>query len=254
MRETSSIVILLFILSPFLNGQSIGLFLETETRPELLQEVFDQNLPDLHARKIHGRPYFFSYPKSEDNQFFKSRTPLEGIILTLDDTIHCSIMLYDLCSDRLVIWEPAACAFIEPEEEFIRRFWLIDNFLNITYEFINTVPGNNSAGTRSGIYQVLYEGKGLQLYKKHSKKINSSFEMGEYVIRFKKEERLIMGDNIWIKRNRDLWRMYPGIKDEIKGFLRSSGIKIQRASDRQIYLTGQFVEELLLQTGIKDTG
>jgi hypothetical protein len=161
-------------------------------------------------------------------------------------------MLYDLCSDRLVVWEPAAEAFIEPEEEFVRRFWLIDDFRNITYEFINTLPENNSTGTRSGFYHVLYDGIGLQLYKKHSKRIRTSSEEGEYVLGFKKVERLILGEDIWIKKNRDLWSTYPGSKNEIKRFLRSSGIKIQRASDRQIYLTGQFVEELLLKPGMKD--
>ena len=254
MRTTGPILILLVLFSQFLNGQYTDRSLETAIQPELLQEVFNKNLPDLHARKIHGRPYFFSYPKSEDNQFFQSGEPLEGIILTLDDTIHCSLMLYDLCSDRLVIWEPAAEAFIEPEEEFIRCFWLNDNFRHITYEFRNIVPETNPTRTRSGFHQVLFDGKGLQLHKKHTKVFLSSMEMGEYVLEFKQEEKLIRGEDIWIKRNRDLWRNYPGIQDEIKRFLRDSGIKLQRASDRQIYLTGQFVEGLLLQPGITDPG
>ena len=48
--------------------------------------------------------------------------------------------------------------------------------------------------------------------------------------------------------------MYPDVKDDIKRFLRSSRINIKYASDEQIQILGQFVDELGRQPEIQDPG
>ena len=271
MRETVSVIIILIVFSQFLNGQSITQSPETDARPEPMQEVFDLHFPDHHLKKIHGRLYSYTLegqyvqnPNSNRNtritqhQFFKSRTPVDGIIFTLYDTIHCAYILYDLYRDKLIVWEPSTWAFIELEEEFIMRFMLFEKDVNIMYEFINTEPENDTMGIRrAGIYQVLFEGEWLHLYKKHFKSLTETTEMGQYVNQFIKKERLVLrkgNDYFRIERNRNLLKIYPEVKDDIKRFLRSSRINIKYASDEQIQILGQFVDELGLQPEIQDPG
>ena len=121
MRETISVIILLFTLSQFLNGQTNAHPLESTTRPEPLLEVFNLHFPDQHVKKINGRPYYNPYPRISEHQFFESSTPVAGVVFTQSDTIHCSYILYDLSRDKIIVYEPPVRAFIELEEEFIQR-------------------------------------------------------------------------------------------------------------------------------------
>lgn len=221
-------------------------------------EVFNLHFPDQHVKKIHGRPYYNPYPRITEHQFFKSSSPVAGILFTLSDTIHCEYILYDIFRDKIIVYEPPVRAFIELEEEFIRQFILFEGEGEIVYEFIKTEAENDTMGIRwTGFHQVLYKGEGMGLYKKHLKTYTATIENTYSVVRFIKKERLVMrkGDEyVWIKRNRDLLKMYPEVKTDIRRFLRSSQIYIQRASNDQIRTTGQFVDKLGMQPELQDPG
>jgi hypothetical protein len=248
MKETISVIILLIAYSQLLSSQTIPHPVESTTRPESLMEAFNLHFPDQHVKKIHGRPYHNPYPRITEHQFFKTRTPVAGVIVTLTDTIHSSYIMYDLSRDKIIVYESAASAFIELEEEFIRQFRLFADDANIVYEFVIPEPENDTSAVRwTGFHQVLFRGRNTELYKKHLRTYAESIENKVSVVRFTKKERLLLrkgGKYYWIKRNRDLLRIYPEVKSDIRRFLRSSGIYIQRAGDDQIRATGQYLDEL----------
>ena len=258
MRETVSVIIILIVFSQFLNDQSITQSPETDARPEPMQEVFDLHFPDHHVKKIHGRPYLNPYPRITEHQFFKTSTPGDGIIFTLSDTIHCAYILYDIFRDKIIVFEPAVRAFIELEDEFILHFRLFEGDGDHAYEFIIPEVENDTMGIRwTGFHQVLYKGEMMDLYKKHLKTYTATIEDTYSVVRFINKERLVLrkdDEYFWIKRNRDLLKIYPELKADIRRFLRSSGIYIQHASDDQIQITGQFVDQLGLQSEIQEPG
>jgi hypothetical protein len=210
------------------------------------------------VKKIHGRPYHNPYPRITEHQFFKTSRPVAGVITTLTDTIHSSYILYDLSRDKIIVYESTLSAFIEMEEEFIRQFRLFADDADIVYEFVIPEPENDTNAVRwTGFHQVLYRGGNTELYKKHLRTYTESIDNKTSVVRFTEKERLLLrkgGEYFWIRRNRDLLKTYPEMRSDIRRFLRSSGIYIQRASDDQIRITGQFVDELNPSPATKDPG
>ncbi len=257
MRVVSSVIILLIVLSQSLNGQATNSYLEATTGEDPLQEIFDLYFQDHHAKKIHGRPYDNPYPKADVHQFFKSKKPFTGIIFTISDTIHCTEILYDLFRDKIIVYAPAVRSYIELEGAFILQFSLYDPDGDHVYEFTNPGPGIDSTEIReSGFLQVLYGGERTGLYKRHFK-VLTVYKKGLYSeIRFKKKENLVLrkgNETYQIKRNRDLLQLYPEARQDIRKFLRSSGIYVQQASDEQIKMAGHFLDDVGRQHEISET-
>jgi hypothetical protein len=239
-------IILMVSISVHLDGQSNISTSDNPSRPDELIEIFSSFCPDCHIKKIRGRRYSNPYYYIPEHQFFKSKTPVQGVLFTKDDTITCTQVLYDLYRDKLIVHEPTIGFSIEIEEELIRRFKLFEPEGAGIYEFINA---------ESLFYQIIFEGERLDFYIKHQKLLTEIIDGDRAIMRFENVERLVLrkgADYHIIKRNRDLLRNYPGAEKEIKEFLRRSRIKINSASNDQIQLTGKFLDELEVQREITD--
>jgi hypothetical protein len=246
MKETVLIGFFLIHLSQFLNGQSTDPYLEATTGEYPLQEVLNMYFLDQHVKKIHGRPYENPYPKADIHQFFISRKPLAGVIFTRSDTIQCREMLYDLSRDKVIVYAPAVRLFIELEGAFVKQFSLYDPDGIHVYEFVHPWTGSDSMDIReTGFLQVLYSGERMGLYKRHFKIFTVEIVETHSEIWFKQKDELVLrkgNETHQIKRNRDIFKLYPEDRHVIRKYLRSSGIYVQQASDEQIREIGQFVD------------
>jgi hypothetical protein len=234
-------IILMVSISVHLDGQSNISTSDNPSRPDELTEIFSSFCPDCHTKKIWGRRYSNPYYYITEHQFFKSKIPLQGVLITKDDTINCTQVLYDLYRDKLIVHEPTIGFSIEIEEELIRRFKLFEPEGDGTYEFINA---------ESLFYQIIFEGERLDFYIKHQKLLAEMIDGDHAIYRFENVERLVLRKGAEfhnIKRNRDLLKNYPEAENEIKEFLRRSDINIKSANNDQIQMTGKFIDELVVQ-------
>jgi hypothetical protein len=250
------ILFLLVSISVHLKGQSIIGVTDHPARPDELIEIFNSYCPDCHIKKIWGRRYNNPYYYVTEHQFFKTKTPVQGVLFTEHDTINCTQVLYDLYRDKLIVHQPSIGFSIEIEEELIRRFILFEPDGDGIYEFINVESLDGTAEIKTTvIYQIIFEGERLDFYIKHQKLLTERIDGERAIMRFGKVERLVLTKGTEyhnIKSNRDLLKKYPGAEKEIKEFLKRSRIKINSASDDQIQLTGKFLDELEVQREITD--
>jgi hypothetical protein len=219
-----------------------------EPKPEVMVEVFQHNLPDENANKIHGRTYFNPYPGIEEHQFFKTRQLSMGMVSTQKDTIESIQIFYDLYRDRLIVFSSHVNAMIEIEEEFITHFQLRVKDNNTTYRFINTkFIEDFPESLWPGFHQVVYDSPGFCFYKKHLKTYSRKPKGGTYVAVFDKKEQLIYKQKdryIHVRNKKDLMMQYPGSENEIKKYLRESRINFKKAGDVELRALGVYLNQL----------
>jgi hypothetical protein len=253
MRILPLAIIVLLSSADYLKAQSLIGTPGLSSRPDTLLKVFYAHFPDHHTKKIHGRRYVNPYMNSVKHQFFKSRSPFEGLLFTMDDTLHCPDIIYDIYRDKLILQSQGTRVLIDLEEEFIRGFLLFEKDGEAEYEFIRYDLCKNLAGNlMTGYLQVLYDGERLDLLKKHHKFISETTDGQHYTIRFIKQERMILRkDNrsYPLRNNRGLRKLYPYAKPEVRRFLQKSRINIKYASGQQIQLLGEFLEDIPLGPG-----
>jgi hypothetical protein len=221
------------------SGQSGVDLPDTGRGQEIVQGVFDRYFPDHHAKKIRGRAYFNPYLSAPEHQFFRSKTSLEGILYTLDDTIRCPDVFYDLYRDRLLVYVPALYSLVEMDNAFIERFTLFEAAGGQRFEFVRLKPG--------GFHQKIYEGDAYSLYKKHSKFYKQKDKQGRYYDGFNKYEQLIFCREhacFHIRKNKDLLALIPGDRSALKKYLRKSRINLRRVSDEKAQVLMKHLEEM----------
>jgi hypothetical protein len=226
--------------------------METEPRPESLHEIYSQYFADQHLKKIRGKLYQNPYPGVAEHQFFLSRDPMEGVIFYGGDTLNCHDVMYDLYRDKLIVYEPSIGGLVELHDEFVLRFRLTGPDDDI-YEFTVLDQSPDTARVReSAYYQLLYRGDSLDLFKRHAKFLSEKPQDNSYVIQFKKQESLwiMKGGRYYpLRRNRDLFRIYPGVDDDIKRFLlkrfmNKTGIDLRQASVEQVQQIGRYMDRM----------
>ena len=132
-----------------LSGQS-GVDLPDAGRgQEIMQGIFDRYFPDQHTRKIRGRAYFNPYLSAPEHQFFLSKSSLEGTLFTVDDTIRCPDVFYDLYRDQLLVYVPELYSLVEMDKIFIERFKLQKEAGGPMFEFVKLEHG--------GFHQIIYD-------------------------------------------------------------------------------------------------
>jgi len=246
MKICAAITVFLLFFYPETQGQNrLDI---AESKPQLMMEVFQQQLPNENARKIHGRTYFNPYPGIDEHQFFKTRKLSEGMVYTQEDTIQSVQIFYDLYRDRLIVFSSHVNAMIELEEEFITHFQLRIKGNNTTYRFINTkfIKGFPES-LWPGFHQVVYDSPGVCFYKKHLKTFSRKPKGGAYVVVFKKKEQLIYKHEdryIHLRKKKDLMMQYPGSENEIKKYLRGSRINLKKAGDVELRALGVYLNQL----------
>jgi hypothetical protein len=221
-----------------LSGQSRIDLSDTGRGQEIIQGIFDRYFPDHHIRKIRGRAYFNPYLSAPEHQFFMSKSSLEGILYTGDDTICCPDVFYDLYRDQLLVYVPALYSLVEMDKIFIERFTLYGEAGGQMFEFVKLEPG--------GYHQKIYEGADYSLYKKYSKYYKQRAKQGRYYDGFDQYEQLIFRRehaNFHVRNNRDLLALFPGDRPALMRYLRRSRINLRGVTDEDARVLMQYLEE-----------
>ena len=203
-----------------------------------MQGIFDRYFPDQHTRKIRGRAYFNPYLSAPEHQFFLSKSSLEGTLFTVDDTIRCPDVFYDLYRDQLLVYVPELYSLVEMDKIFIERFKLQKEAGGPMFEFVKLEHG--------GFHQIIYEGDVYSLYKKYSKFYKQKAKQGHYYDGFDQYEQLIFcREHAYfpIRNNKDLLALFPENRPALKKYLQKSRINLRGLSDEQAQALMRHLEE-----------
>jgi hypothetical protein len=236
------------VCSSYLSGQSHLDFIEQPSRPEALLAIFNQFFPDHHVRKIRGRSYVNPYLSAPEHQFFQTKNSLAGILHTVDDTIRCKDVFYDLHSDKLLVYVGGLHSFVAFDEAFIERFILWEKAGDQRFEFVKLTPG--------GFHEKIHGGDAYALYRKHSKIYRQRERQGRYYDGFDKYEQLIFRKDssyIPVRKNRDLLSLFPEEAAALRKYLRGSRMNLKDLSDDQARALMQHLEETYPVSGLAKT-
>lgn len=190
----------------------------------LTQERTGEN-PLLQNGIFYEYPYMGAkgHPFLNDNQFHN------GSIIYRDQLYEGIGMKYDIFNQQIVMNQHNGSEMVQsiPAREFISEFRIHGMlFKSMTFDNKN-----------QSFYQVISEGEKLSCYYFWNKSRNESHENGAYKIYVfadaKPARYLLTGEKISrFRNNRSFVRLFPdGVKKQVREFLRSNKIKVDRTDD-----------------------
>ncbi len=191
--------------------------------------------------------------KDNKHAFFTTDKVLIGSILYNDQPYYNVSMKYNLETDKVLVTsnENSSWTFIlQLPSDKIKEFTIGDHrFMNRNVPISGTTVG-------SGFYEVLVENPDFLLLKKHKKfrRKNLKNTQGKLYYKFLEKNKYVLFANeqyIDIKTKRDIIKVYPKLKKEIKQFFGDYyRLKKQQPDTFMQKLFKEVIERLLSKTEV----
>jgi hypothetical protein len=193
---------------------------------------YDESSNMTEIQIFEGSIYTISRLSRVTHQFFIDYRWSPGTIVFDGQTFDYIFMLYDVRDDLLLIKNVSSTggAGIRINQEKIESF----SFRDVTFKNLKSNPPPSG----EGIYQVIYEGKQVNLYAKRIKSYKVKAEFGEvghihfyhsdkYYISYKDEYVSFKGKKAFLTT-------FKEFKPELKKFIKLNRLKIAHGNDDDI--------------------
>lgn len=187
---------------------------------------------------VNGREYFMKTTAS-DHPFLQSKIWDFGTVVTTDAEYR-ALINYDISQDALVMnfTRNGSPVMIVLNPEPVRHFILNGR------KFINAACLSDSCADPGFVYaELISEGNPVLLirWKKELPANEAARQSSFDLIKI----RMVYKDSrfIEIRRNKDVFKLYPGREKEIKSFLRINSTSVRMASDQVLADLMRYVEQ-----------
>ncbi|MBP9979058.1 MAG: hypothetical protein KBE96_07330 [Bacteroidales bacterium] len=229
MKNLSLGLLSLIISSLSLNAQSDEYFKSFMEEADINSVIYRGNAPFSYHFKHEGSYYLINEKFHTGSIIFNGKKYTD-----VEINLNCHI-------DELIIKIPESISTVIVNKEFVNSF----NIAGKNFIYYNSF---NSLSPESGYYQLQYSGRDTLLKKVkkiYVEEIPQSATSGTLRRIFKHEENFhIYTDGKWNKaaNRRDLIKIYPQIKKEIKRFIRESKLNFTNDKDNSILEVVKFAE------------
>ena len=195
---------------------------------------------------INGGVYTPLHPVASGNQYFIRSNFSKGSLSLVGRDFQNVDLKFDIEQQRLILKgfiDSVNFEIIVLNDNYIKEFVLFD------YKFVNLSNYLNSK-TIKGFYELIYSGSFVFVRSYHKEFLASysnRYLNGKYSET--KIENFIIRDNIKyeIKKNKNLFSVFPEQKGLIKKFMKDNKIKLRKASNTSLNKLMQYCDEVSMQ-------
>ncbi len=210
------------------------------TRIDQLQELYD-SLIQQDLQLIDGKAHTAKYPSGTGHPFFLTKEPVAGTIFIHGQEFMHSFIRYDIYNDILQIYH-----FTESGPQIIDLNKNRIDAFSIKGHYFNNLTASNNPGLSipQGFYEVKYKGPVFLLLRHEKVYLDyASGSRGGYEDHFL---RYLSTPDGWFRigSRKSLLNAFGEDKEEIKKFLRKSGISIKLATDEEIIRIIKYYESI----------
>jgi len=205
-----------------------------------LQELYD-SIMQKNLQLIDGKAHTAKYPSGIGHPFFLTKEPVAGIIYMQGQEFRHTYIRYDVFNDVLQVYH-----FTESGPQIIDlNKNKIDSFLIEGHYFVNlTALKNHDLPIPEGFYELKYKGPVSLLlrYEKVYLDYSSGYRGGyeDHLLRY-----LSTPDGWYrIVSRKSLLNAFGKDLEEIKKYIRKSGISVKLATDEEIIRIIKYSESI----------
>lgn len=206
------------ILFLLLTGITQTVFSQTDT---LSTPVYaSRTATDAGDPLFNGREHINYLSSIEGFAYYQSPEWQTGTLVFQDIAYRNLLLKYDLVADELIVRHINGFTGVALFTPRIQSFVIG----NRRFVYLSFVAGSS---LQPGIYQELSKGK-LSLYAKHSKSIKETVSLGGIERQFidRNNYYVFLGGNYYpVRKEKDMMDLIQEKRNEIKAFLKESGIK-----------------------------
>lgn len=186
----------------------------------------------------------YRYLYSSGIPFLDTTVMTRGTVVFNNVFYENVLMMFDVFKEKLIVATPGSYNMVELASDRVAEFTLLN------HHFKKFKAQNGKSQIPSGFIEVLFEGVGHSIYKKHIK-VQREDLSGRKLI-YSMEDRFqytVQNGNKFyrIKNKRVLLKAYTDNRQELRGFLRKSHFQFKTKTDKQLKEIAAYMETLNAQ-------
>ncbi len=210
-----------------------------------LEEVYNQTAKvyGIDDVLVNGSKYRSLHPVASGNPFFTDGTFSEGDISLKGRDFKVVFLKFDIEQQKVILK-------VFPDSANFKVIVLNNNYINnftLQGKYFVNISSLLKTNSVSGFYELVYHGSfvfGRSYKKEFVANYSNNYPNGKYS-KIKKASFVFREDGKHrIKKNKDLYYLFPQKKDLIKRFIKDNKIKLRKASNHKLNILMQYCDEI----------